>query len=83
MTLYHSQTRHHVIKVECSTSIKTRLSCSYRCFVVDWVNIIIGESFQDFEADYLWKVSLKILYSVDYSFSDLLAHQSPRLRVSL
>ena len=43
-----------------------------------WVNIIIGESFQgfswiqDFEADYQWKVSLKILNSVDYdSFSDL------------
>ena len=42
------------------------------------MNIIIGESFQDyswiqdFEADFLWKVSLKILNSVDYdSFSDL------------
>ena len=47
-------------------------------FVVDWVNIIIGESFQDyswiqdFEADFLWKVSLKIMNSVDYDrISDL------------
>ena len=47
-------------------------------FVVDWVNLIIDESFQDyswiqdFEADFLWKVSLKILNSVDNdSVSDL------------
>ena len=48
-------------------------------FVVVWVNIIIGESFQyfswiqDFEVDLLWKVSLKMLNSVNNdSFSDLL-----------